>query len=233
AAEAEREKASQHVMTVQVESEAEREAAKKLIAAKQLIEENKIREQTEADVMMYMQVKQAEGEREAAELQYEAKLRLAEGDSQSAIKRSDGDKALKMVDVNVERERVNVEQAKVEVERQSLSNKQEFEDAALKFELEKFRIEAEKQIRIAAANAMGQMLAKAQMQIFGDPDTMFKMSQRFMTAAGVGNSIDGLLSNLPPEAQKLIAKLTDKVGVEPDAVSADGERVTLTENGEE
>ena len=82
-------------------------------------------------MLAYMQVKEAEGERQAAEMQYEAKLRLAEGDAQARVKRAEGERAVKMVDVNVERERVNVEQARVEVERQSLSNKQEFEDAAL------------------------------------------------------------------------------------------------------
>ena len=56
-----------------------------------------------------------------------------------------------MVDVTVEREKVNVEQARVDVERQSLSNKQEFEEAALKFELEKLRIEAERDVRIQSA----------------------------------------------------------------------------------
>ncbi len=105
---------------------------------------------------------------------------------------SEGDRAMKMVDVTVEREKVTVEQARVDVERQSLSNKQEFEDAALKFELEKFRISAEREIRIAAAQAMGNMLAKAQMQIFGDPETMAKMSAQFMRAAGVGSAVGRL-----------------------------------------
>ena len=53
---------------------------------------------TEADVLAYTAVKQAEGERKAADLQYQAKLRLAEGDAQSAIKRAEGERALKMVD---------------------------------------------------------------------------------------------------------------------------------------
>jgi len=52
-----------------------------------------------------------------------------------------------------------------------------------KFELEKLRIEAEKQFRIAAAEALGNMLAKANMQIFGDPTTMAQMSEKFMRAA--------------------------------------------------
>ena len=208
---------------MQVTSDADREAAKKLIAAKQEITQKQLREQTEADVLAYMAVKQAEGEKQAAELQYEAKLRLAEGDAQSNIRRSDGEKALKMVEVNVERERVNVEQARVEVERQSLSNKQEFEGAALKFEIEKLRIQADKEVRIAAAAALGQMLQNAKMQIFGDPETMAKMSQRFMAAAAFGSGADGLLQTLPPKAQELLARLSasaiSTLGVNPAATA--------------
>jgi flotillin len=207
AAEAEREKAKQSVVTVQVTTEAEREAQKKLIAAQQQVKEKQIRDQTEADVMAYMQVKQAEGERQAAQMQYEARLRLAEAEAQSAAKRAEGERAVKMVDVNVERERVDVEQARVAVERQSLANKSEFEAAALKFELEKLRIEAEKEFRIAAATAMANMYAKAEMKIFGDPTTMSRMSEQFMRAASLGTAAEGLLQNLPPEAQEKLETL--------------------------
>ena len=169
-------------------------------------------------------MKEADAERKAADLQYEAKLRLAEGDSQGNIKRAEGEKAVKMVDVTVEREKVNVEQARVDVERQSLSNKQEFEDAALKFELEKLRINAERDIRIQTAQALGAMLAKAQMTIFGDPETMGRMSQRFMQAAGIGTAAEGLLSTLPPQAiellQKLGAAVGSQLGVKPDGTPA-------------
>jgi flotillin len=221
-AEAERESAKQNVITVTVTQEAQREAEKKLIAAKQVIQEKKIREETEADVLAYMAVKNAEGERKAADLQYEAKLRLAEADAQSAVKRADGDRAIKMVDVTVEREKVGVEQARVDVERQSLSNKQEFEDAALKFELEKFRIAAEKEIRIAAAQAMGQMLASAKMQIFGDPETMTRMSNQFMRAAGLGVAMDGLMKNLPPGSQEAIQSLASSVASQLSPKVSDG-----------
>ena len=210
-AEAERESAKQKVVTVTVTSEAEREAAKKLVAAKQIIQENKLREETTADVQAYMAVKEADGERQAAELKYQARLKLADADAQGATKRAEGDQSVKMVDINVERERVNIEQARVEVERKSLSNKQEFESAALKFELEKLRIEAEREVRIAAAQAMGNMLAKAQMQIFGDPETMARMATQFMRAAGAGNAADGLLKTLPPQGQELLNQLTTAV----------------------
>jgi hypothetical protein len=207
AAEAEREKAAQAVVTVTVTSEAEREAQKRLIAARQEADQNKIKEQTNADVLAYMRIKEADAERQAALAQYEAKLRLAEADAQSNTKRAEGEKSLKMVDVNVEREKVNVEKARVDVERVSLANKQEFEGAALQFELEKLRIQADKEVRIAAAQAMANMFAKAQMQIFGDPSTMASMQQQFMKAAGYGQSVDGLMQTLPPEAKNLLANL--------------------------
>jgi uncharacterized membrane protein YqiK len=213
AAEAEREKAKQQVVTVTVTTEAEREAAKKLIAAQNEVKQKQIRDQTEADVLAYTAVKQAEAERQAAEMQYEARLRLAEADAASQAKRAEGERSIKMVDVNVEREKVNVEQARVEVERVSLSNKSEFEDAALKFELEKLRIEADKQVRIAAANALGTMLSKAQMQIFGDPTTMTRMSEQFMRAASLGTAADGLMRSLPPDAQSMLERVVSSVGM--------------------
>jgi hypothetical protein len=206
-AEADRERAKQQITTVQVTTEAERESAKKLIAAQQEIKQKQLRDQTEADVLAYMQVKEAEGQRQAAEMQYEARLRLAEADAQGATKRAEGERAVKMVDVNVERERVNVESAKVEVERVSLANRSEFEDAALKFELEKLRIQAEKEVRIAAAQALSGMLAGANMQIFADPETMSRMSENFMRAASLGNSVDGLLRTMPVQGQELLTKL--------------------------
>jgi uncharacterized membrane protein YqiK len=205
--EAEREAAKQQIVTVQVTADADREANKKLITAKQQINEKQLREQTEADVLAYMRVKEAEAERKAADMQYEARLRLAEGEALAAARRAEGERAVKMVDVNVERERVNVEQARVEVERQSLSNKQEFNDAALKFELEKMRIEAERDVRVQSAQAMANMLGKAQMQIFGDPETMAKMSDRFMRAASYGTMADGLMRNMPDEAKEMLGRL--------------------------
>ena len=210
-AEAERESAKQKVLTVTVTTEAEREAEKQLIAAKQVIEQNKLREQTAADVSAYMALKKAQAEREAAEAQYQARLRLAEASSQAATKQAEGERAIKMVDVNIGREQVNVEQARVEVERQSLSNKQEFEAAALNFELEKMRIAADKDVRIAAAQAMGNMLAKAQMQIFGDPTTMAAMAQQFLHAAGLGIAAEGLLKTMPAQGQELLSKVAGAV----------------------
>ncbi len=224
-AEAEKEQARQDVLTVEVKSQADREAAQKLIAAQQIIDESRIREQTEAEVDAFRVIKKADAEKQSAEAQAAAKLRLAEADASAEMKRAEGDRARKSVDVQIERERVDVERDRVEVERQELANKSEFEEAALNFEIDKLRIAADKDVRIAAAASLGQMLSKANMQIFGDPETMAKMSSRFMTAATMGNAADGFLKSLPPEAKQLVdriqGKLADVLDAEPEPTIAD------------
>ena len=207
-AEALREQNKQDVLTVEVKAEAQRAAATKLIAAQQQIDEDRIREQTEAEVLAFQEVKKADAEKQAAEARYAARLRLAEAEAESAQKAAEGDRAKRLVEVQVEREKVDVERQRVEVERQELANRSEFEEAALQFELEKLRIAADKDVRVEAAKALGNMLSKANMQIFGDPETMAKMSQRFMSAASVGNSVDGLLRHLPPDAKRLLDRVT-------------------------
>jgi uncharacterized membrane protein YqiK len=210
-AEAEKEAARQQVLTVEVKSQADREAAQKLIAAQQVIDESRIREQTEAEVDAFRIIKKADAEKQSAEAQADAKLRLAQAEADSERKRAEGERAIKSVDVQIERERVDVERERVEVERQELANRSEFEEAALNFEIDKLRIAADKDVRVAAAESLGQMLSKANMQIFGDPETMAKMSSRFMSAATMGNAADGFLKSLPPEAKQLVDRIHGKL----------------------
>ncbi|GMV98434.1 MAG: hypothetical protein HRF43_16715 [Phycisphaerae bacterium] len=197
AAEAEREKEAQRVQTVAVTAEADREAQKKMIEQKQQVDVSQYREKTAADVAAYTQVKKAEGEVQAAEKVKQAKLVLAEADAEAAKLRAEGEQAVKMVDVTVDRERVGVEQARVNVERQELENKQTFSEAALKFEVSKLEIQASAEVQKAFAQAIGNMLSKANMQIFGDPTTLSNMAGRFMQAAGYGQMFNGLRASMP------------------------------------
>lgn len=207
AAEAQREAEAQKVQTIAVTAEADREAQKKMIEQRQVVDVNKYREQTEADVRAYEQVKQAEAALAAADKQKQAKLVLAEADAKAARMRAEGEQAVKMVDVNVDRERVAVEQARVNVERQELENKQTFSEAALKFEVQKLEIQAGAEVQKAFAQAVGQMLSKAQMQIFGDPTTLSNMTSRFMTSVGYGQMFNGLRASLPDDARDVLGRL--------------------------
>ena len=212
AAEAEREAQAQRVQTVAVSATADREAQKKMIEQKQQVDITKYRQQIEADVAAYTDAKQAEGELLAANKQKEAKLILAQADGEADQLRAKGQEAAKMVDVKVDRERVAVEQARVEVERQQLENKQTFSDAALKFEVQKLEIQAGVEVQKAFAEAVGQMLSHANMQIFGDPTTLSNMTGRFMSAAGYGQMFNGLRAALPADLKDLAGRTLGELG---------------------
>ena len=196
-AQAERERANQDIITVQVTAQAEREAQTRLIAAKQQIEQERLKRQVEAEVQAYAEVKRAEAQQQAAELEAQAILRKADAEARAKELVAQGEQALKMVDVNIAREQVEVQKAQVEVERQALENKQTFSDAALRFELTKLQIEASRDVQKAIAQAIGQFMSNGQFVIFGDPGMMANMVQQYFRGMGVGAFVDGLMKGSP------------------------------------
>src|SRR2546426_2353817 len=194
-AQAERERADQQVTTVQQIAEADREAQKKLIAAKQVIEQDKIKQQTEAEVQAYTRVKQAEAEQEAATKQAAAKLQLADAESQSRKLVAAGEAAQQMVPVQVDRERVNIKQAEVAVEAQALENRQKFAEAGIELEIQRLRISADKEVQIAMAEAIGMALSSSKMTLFGSPEMAATMLQSMAKGMGVRTMIEGFTAN--------------------------------------
>ncbi len=201
-AQAEREKARQSVVTVEQIAEADRDAQKRLIAAKQVVEQDKIKRQTDAEVAAFAALRQAEAERQAADEQAKAQVTLAQASSEAARLQAESETVLKMVDVNVAREQVNVEKAKVDVERQALENRETFAEAALGFERAKLEIEATKEVQIALAGAVGQAMSKAHFQVYGDPTTMAAMITQLTKGLGLGALLDGAVLGLPEEARQ-------------------------------
>ncbi|HEY3266864.1 MAG TPA: SPFH domain-containing protein [Armatimonadota bacterium] len=194
-ASAERERANQSVVTVTQLAEADREAQKKLIAAKQEIERNKIAEQTQAEVQAYTRVKQAEAELESAEKQAAARLQMADAEAQSRKLIAEGEAAQQMVPVQVERERVNVKQAEVAVEAQALENRQKFAEAGIELEIQRLRISADRDVQMALAQAIGQSLSSAKMTLYGTPDMASSMLQSMAKGMGVRHAIAGFTGN--------------------------------------
>ena len=212
AAEATREEETQRIETIKVTASADRGAAEKMITEKQEVDIKKYQEQTQADVRAYEMAKVADGEYEAAKKQKEARLVLAAADAEAAKKRAEGAQAEEMVPVNVDRERVDVEGARVEVERQALQNKQEFSEAALKFEVQKLEIQAGADVQKAFAAAIGEMMSEANMQIFGDPTTLSDMTSRFMTSAGWAQTVNGVRAALPEDARTMAGNFLTGTG---------------------
>ena len=210
-AQADREKASQQVITVTQVAEADRDASKKLIAARQEIEQNKLREQTGADVQAYTRVKQAEAERESSVKQAEARLQMAEAEAQARELVARGEKAQQMVGVEVGREQVRVEEARVGVERQQLENRQQFAQAGIQLEVQKLTIQADRDVQMEFAKAMANFLSAGHMTLYGTPETATTMLDNMAKGFGMRSMMEGFL-NGPQNGQNGNGQGTDAVG---------------------
>lgn len=201
AAEQEREKENQGVFTVEVTQTAEREKQRAIITEQADIEKKRLRDQMEADVHAYTAVREAEGQQQAAEKQAQARLTLATAEREAKSFEAEGDTAVKMVPVNVDREQVEVERARVDVKREDLKNQAEFETIARELQVELARISAEKEARIASAEAIGRAFASARMQVWGDPSSMNRMMESFFRGQQNGHFVEGLVNGMPEEVR--------------------------------
>lgn len=196
-AEAQMEAARQEVRTVEITQTAERDKSKAIIDAQAEFEKRRLQEQVQADVAAYAVVKAAEGAEAAAAKDAAARLTLAQAQKQAMALQAEGQLAEQMVPVDVERQRVEVERARVGVDRQELENKAQFESIARGLQVDLARIEAEKQIRIAAAQAYGEAMASAKMTVWGDPDTAARMAESFFKGQQFGFLTEGLMESTP------------------------------------
>lgn len=232
AAEAEKEEKRQAVQTVEVTATAEREKSRTIIDEQAGIEKDRLRRQMEADVDVYATVKSAEGEREAAARRAEAQRVIAEAERDAKVLEATGQKAVQMVPVEVERERVEIESARVDVKEKDLEIQSRHAEIAKDLQIALAQIEAQKQVETAKAQAMGNALSQANMQIWGDPSTFAKMSQSFIQGQSYGQLADGFINggsenikntvgNLGEWGAALIKQMTGK-----DVTAADVEAAT-------
>jgi len=202
-AETEREKANQAMLTVQKESEAERQKRIAVIQKQAAAEQTKIERNMQADVDAYATVKSAEAEKKAAEDQASARLKRADADQQAKALQAEGDQAIAMIPVNVAAEQVKVDQSKVEVLKLELETKSANQRLSFELEVQKARIAAERDVRIALASAMGQALSASDFKIYGDPVTAAKMLAMFTSGQEYAQVIDGFVQNAPYEVTDL------------------------------
>ena len=227
AAEAAMEAQQQEVYTVEITRTAEREKAKAIINAQAEFERKRLQEQVQADVAAYAVVKAAEGAEAAAAKEAIARRTLAQAQKEAMALQADGERAAQMVPVDVERKRVEVEQARIEVQRRELENKAEFESIARGLQVDLARIEAEKEIRIAAAQAFGEAMASAKMTVWGDPQTVQKMSESFFRGQQFGYLVDGLVTHTPDGVKDALGAALEQVtGATIDTKNGDSPHLT-------
>jgi uncharacterized membrane protein YqiK len=207
AAEAEKEEKRQAVQTVEVTATAEREKSRTIIDEQAGIEKDRLRRQMEADVSAYAVVKDAEGERESAARRAEAQRVLAEAQRDARVLEAGGQKAVQMVPVEVEREKVEIESARVDVKEKDLEIQSRHAEIAKDLQIALAQIEAQKQSEIAKAQAMGGALSSANMQIWGDPATFAKMSQSFLQGQSYNQMADGFLNGGSDKVKSAVGSL--------------------------
>ena len=203
--EAERESAAQEVITVEEVATADREKRVQVIAAEQAAEQEKIKQQMEADIVAYKNAKVAEGEQRAAASLAEAIRAKAEAERDAARLAAEGEEAKQMVPVNVNREQVavdaqrvqDVEAARVQVLRSELSAKAEYEQISVELEKILADISARKEVGVAFAQSIGGALSAADMNFYGDPQMLGSVLESFSKAAGVSAWVDGFTSTMP------------------------------------
>jgi hypothetical protein len=165
----------------------------------------------EADVAAYAAVKKAEGDQAAADKQARARIALAEAAKQAKSLEAEGDQAVQMVPVNVSREQVHVEDARVTVKIRDLEGQSKFESIARELQVQLATIQAEKEAKIAAAKAMGEALAQANLNVWGDPTAVQQMAAAFFRGQAVGSFTSGLTGSLPPAVADLVQKVAGMV----------------------
>jgi flotillin len=216
-AEAEREKARQAVRTVEIEAEAVRNKNQQVIAAQGEAERRYLEVQRGADAAAYRVQKEAEARKLAADAEAEAIRKQAEAQADAAKARAAGDRALAMIPVDVEREKVGVDRQRVEeVLQRELEAREAHGKAAQEFELAQLRITREAEVRIEAARATATLLGQVKANVFGTPEDVARMTDTFMRGMGLSTAVEGFLNGAGPQstaaAGGAAASLTSLVG---------------------
>jgi flotillin len=230
-AEADRERERQAIKTVEVEAAAERDKRKRVIEAEAAAQEQYVKAEKAADAEAYTMKARADGQKAAAEAEAEAITRRAQADADAAQARATGQKAEQMVPVDVERERVSVEQQRVDVLRQELEAKEKHGKVGLDFEIAKLEVTKRAEVQIAAAGACAQLFGSINATLFGNPEDLAKMTQRYMQGMGIANAANGFLEGadngtrdavdgVAGQLAAFVSAAAKKLGMDPPAFTA-------------
>ena len=203
---AERERAEHNVESVRVVADAERARQVEVIDAGKMADARRIDEESKAAVMRMHMITQSEARKLAADLEAEATLIRARASTQAqkigaeGIEREAG--ARGRAEMEIEQLRIANTQRQLEAEATGLEAKAEalkkYNEAATFLELAKLRIEAERDVHIDQAKAMGTALSGAQIRMYGNGDgTIDTIRGLFTQGFGIGEVLEGLAQSLP------------------------------------
>jgi uncharacterized membrane protein YqiK len=203
---AERERAEHGVESVRVVADAERARQVEAIEVGKAADTRRIDEESKAAVMRMHMITQSEARKLAADLEAQATLIRARATTEAqkigaeGIEREAG--ARGRAEMEVETLRIANTQRLLEAEATGLEAKAEalkkYNEAATFLELARLRIEAERDVHIDQAKAMGTALSGAQIRMYGDGNgTMDTIRGLFTQGFGIGEVLEGLAQSLP------------------------------------
>jgi uncharacterized membrane protein YqiK len=230
-AEAERELARQRIETVRVTEEAERGKRRLVLDAQATAEQRFVAEQRKSDAEAYAIETQAQALRVAAESEAEATRRRAEAEAEADRLRAAGEQAKAMVPVEVKRAEVDVDRDRIEnVVKAELAAREAHGKVAQEYEIAKLRVEAEKEVRIAIANASATLFTKMQANLYGTPEDVQKILGSVLGGHRVAGAVGGFFDAANDGTLSTLASIGEGVrevaGAMADRIAGNGEAPT-------
>lgn len=187
-------------------SEAERSRKIEKILAEQNAETIRISEEAQAEIARMHSVTQAEARKQSATHDAEATMTRAKSTSDAQKVSAEGIEreaaARGRAETAVDELRIQNAQRRLEAEAAGLEAKagalKKYNDAAMFLELARLQIEAERDVHIDQAKAMGHALSEAQIRMYGGGDgTMDTIRGMFTSGFALGEVLEGVAQSLP------------------------------------
>ncbi|MFM9881920.1 MAG: SPFH domain-containing protein [Burkholderiales bacterium] len=204
---AEKAKAEHDTGSVRVIADAEQDKAVELIRAEKAARSSRIAEEAQAGVASMHMLSEAEARMHAAERESKAVLIRAKANSEAQTISASGIKeeaaARGRAEAEVEGLRVQNTQRMLEAEASGMEAKaaalKKYNDAAMFLELSKLHIEAERDVHIDQAKAMGNALSQAQIRMYGggSDGTVDTIRKMFTSGFSLGEVLEGVAQSLP------------------------------------
>ena len=212
---ARREQAEHDAESVRRVADASRQKEIDRIRAEKEADTRRIDEENKAQITRMHMLTQAESRSLAAEREAEATLTRARATSEAqqiaavGIEREAG--AVGRAEVSIEALRVENTQRRFEAEAVGIEAKADalkrYNESATFLELAKLHIEAERDIHIDQAKAMGTALTGAHIRMYGgDGGTVDNIRQLFTSGFGIGEALEGVAQSLPEGLRDRLAR---------------------------
>ena len=211
----ERERAEHEAESVRLVADADRKKIIDRVHAQAESEVRQIEEQSKADIASMHLVAQAEARQRASDKEATATLTLARANSESqqikalGMEREAG--AAGRAEMEVETLRVQNTERMFEAEATGIEAKadalKKYNESATYLELAKMHIEAERDVHMDQAKAMGSALSGAQIRMFGGGNgTVDTIRQLFTSGFGLGEALEGVAQGLPEGVRDRLAQ---------------------------